>query len=123
MKRYIYLFLGFVTLGLGILGIFLPVLPTTPFLLLTSFFFVRSSDRLNRWLMNHRVFGPQIRSFTEHRALKQSTKVTSVATMWLSMGLSMYFIKNIYVSALLVLIGVSVSYYIISLKTLKPEKI
>jgi len=68
--------------GLGTLGIFVPLLPTTPFLLLAAACFVRSSDRLHDRLMNHRVYGPIIRGFREHRALPASSKVTILVFTW-----------------------------------------
>ena len=69
-------------MGLGTLGIFVPLLPTTPFLLLAAACFVRSSDRLHNWLMNHRVYGPVIRGYREHKALPASSKVTILVFTW-----------------------------------------
>ena len=73
---------GVLSVGLGTLGIFVPLLPTTPFLLLAAACFVRSSDRLHLWLMNHRVYGPSIRGYREHRALPASSKVTILVFTW-----------------------------------------
>lgn len=73
---------GVVSVGLGTLGIFVPLLPTTPFLLLAAACFVRSSDRLHHWLMNHRVYGPVIRGYREHKALPASSKVTILVFTW-----------------------------------------
>jgi uncharacterized membrane protein YbaN (DUF454 family) len=73
---------GVLSVGLGTLGIFVPLLPTTPFLLLAAACFLRSSDRLHGWLMRHRVYGPIIRGFREHRALPASSKVTILVFTW-----------------------------------------
>lgn len=121
MKKAAYGSLGFIFLALGITGIFLPVLPTTPFMLLASFFFLRSSERMHRWITNHKVFGPPIKNYMKHRGMRKSTKVKAVSTLWLSLGLSIYIVKNMYVDALLIFIGIAVSLYLLSLKTITEE--
>jgi uncharacterized membrane protein YbaN (DUF454 family) len=121
MKKAAYGSLGFIFLALGITGIFLPVLPTTPFMLLASFFFLRSSERMHRWITNHKVFGPPIKNYMKYRGMRKSTKVKAVSTLWLSLGLSIYIVKNLYVDALLISIGIAVSLYLLSLKTLTEE--
>lgn len=91
MKRRLYIFAGFVSLGSGLLGLVLPILDTTPFLLLAAFCFSRSSPRWHRWLMTHPIFGPYIAAFRERRGLTVEQKrrmggVTTVmlaATAWL----------------------------------------
>jgi uncharacterized membrane protein YbaN (DUF454 family) len=82
--RSLFLLLGWCFVGLGILGVFLPVLPTTPFLLLAASCFVRSSERSRQWLLQHRWLGPTIRDWEERRAVRRSVKrlayvVTSIA--------------------------------------------
>ncbi|MGD9809286.1 MAG: YbaN family protein [Deferribacterales bacterium] len=121
MKKAAYGSLGFIFLALGITGIFLPVLPTTPFMLLASFFFLRSSERMHRWITNHKVFGPPIKNYMKYRGMRKSTKVKAVSTLWLSLGLSIYIVKNMYVDALLIFIGIAVSLYLLSLKTITEE--
>ncbi|REJ75619.1 MAG: DUF454 domain-containing protein [Acidobacteria bacterium] len=78
-KRVVFLSLGLIAVGLGFLGVFLPLLPTTPFLLLAAFLFSKSSERLHDWLLNHRIFGKFIRDWREHRAIAPRAKVLSVA--------------------------------------------
>lgn len=72
--RLIWIALGFLSLGLGTAGAFLPLLPTVPLYLLAGFFFARSSDRLHDWLVNHRTFGPPIRDWYERRAISRRAK-------------------------------------------------
>ena len=74
--------LGSISLALGILGIFLPLLPTTPFLLLTAALYFKGSPRLYNWLLNHRHFGPYIRNFRENKAIPLRAKVISLVLMW-----------------------------------------
>jgi len=73
--------LGFGALGLGIAGIVLPLVPTTPFLLLAAFFFARCSARLETWLLTHRVFGRMIADWRRERAIRRRTKIVAIATM------------------------------------------
>ena len=121
MKKAIHGSLGFLFLALGFIGIFIPVLPTVPFMLLASFFFFRSSERMHSWLLNHKIFGPPIRDFSENRSLKSSTKKRAIITLWLSLFLSIYLVSNHYVDLVLILIGLSVSVYLLSLKTSDTE--
>jgi len=114
---------GVVSLSAGIIGIFIPILPTTPFLLLAAFCFLHSSKRMHEWLLNHKVFGPYIQSYMQHRALKQKTKVLAIATLWASLGLSLLVVQKLYVSVILLTVGILVSIYLLSLKTLTPEMI
>ena len=72
---------GLVSLALGAIGIFVPLLPTTPLVLVAAFCFANSSDRLHRWLLNHNVFGPLIDNWRQHRAISRNAKVTSVVSM------------------------------------------
>ena len=74
LVRCLFFLLGWAFVGLGVLGMFLPVLSTTPFLLLAGSCFIRSSERSRRWLLNHRWFGPIIRDWEERRAVRRSVK-------------------------------------------------
>lgn len=77
--RIFWLILGLASLSLGIVGIVLPLLPTTPFLLLSAFCFARSSDRLHDWLLAHRIFGPLLENWRRHRAIARSAKLAATA--------------------------------------------
>jgi len=121
MKKIFMAIFGFIFLALAIIGIFVPVLPTTPFLLLAAFFFLRGSERMHNWLINHRTFGPSINSYMNHRALRKSTKIKAISTLWISLGLSIYLVKNTYVDVMLIIIGLAVGFYLLSLKTMQEE--
>lgn len=90
-RRGLYLSLAAVFFGLGAVGAMLPGLPTTPFLLLTSFFLIRSSPRLNRRLMQSRFFGSILRDWHEHRGVRTHVKVKTVVLILLVMVVSLYF--------------------------------
>lgn len=79
--RFACILAGWFFLGVGVAGVFLPLLPTTPFLLLSSFFFVRGSPRTHRWLMNHRLLGRYVRDWHEKRGVRPSVKITAFAML------------------------------------------
>ncbi len=85
MRNTAYKSLGFLFLGLAILGVILPVLPATPFLLLAAWFFSRSSEKWHQWLLRSELFGPIIRNWETNRCVARRTKVVSIALM-LGMG-------------------------------------
>jgi len=87
----VYKLLGFVSLGLAILGIPLPILPTTPFLLLAAWFFARSSEKWHRWLLASELFGPMIRNWELNRCISLRTKLAAVGSMALVGGASVTF--------------------------------
>ena len=80
-KRIALIFVGIISLALGGLGVFLPLLPTTPFILVAAFAFANSSERLHRWLVDHDVFGPLIANWRSHGAISRKAKVASILAM------------------------------------------
>jgi uncharacterized membrane protein YbaN (DUF454 family) len=121
IKKYLLIIAGSLSLFLGILGIFLPILPTTPFLLLTSICYLKSSKRLHTWLMKHKILGPYIYNYITYKAIKKSVKISSLCFLWVTLSTSIYIVNHIHVRILLSVIGVLVSLHILSLKTL-PSK-
>lgn len=119
LKKYILMAVGCLSLFLGILGIFLPLLPTVPFLLLTAYCFARSSSRLYNWLMNHKTLGSYIYNYQTYRAVTRKTKVLAIAFLWGSLGISMSLLPGLYSCLLLSLLGMGVTFYLLSLQTLK----
>lgn len=116
-------FLGIVSLVMGIAGIFLPLLPTTPFLLLSAWLFVRSSPRLYGWLMNHPKLGPYIRNFRENRAIPLRVKIVSVTLVWLTIGYCVVAVVDewLWVQAAMLLLAAGITRHILSYATLKKE--
>lgn len=119
-KRIVYVILGSLFLILGAIGIFIPLLPTTPFWLLTCWFYVRSSEALYNRAMNNRYFGSYIRNYMVDKAIPLRSKFISVSIMWLSAILtSLFLIEYVWVKILLILISIGVTWHILSFPTKK----
>jgi len=116
--RYALLAVGWLSVVLGVIGIFVPVLPTTPFLLLAAACFVRSSRRFYLWLVNHPRLGPWIRDYLEGNGIPLKGKVYALGLMWASIGLSCYLVPLPWARAFMLTSAVLVSLYILRQKTL-----
>ena len=116
--RYALLAIGWLSVLLGVIGIFVPVLPTTPFLLLAAACFVRSSRRFYLWLVNHRHLGPWIRDYLEGNGIPLKGKVYAIGLMWASIGLSCYLVPMPWARAFMLTSAVLVTLYILRQKTL-----
>ncbi|NYT03626.1 MAG: DUF454 domain-containing protein [Candidatus Methanofastidiosa archaeon] len=121
VKKYALIFTGSTSLALGIVGIFVPVLPTTPFLLVSSFCYIRSSKRLHDWLINHRIFGSFLYNYINYGAVKRGTKIGSLIFLWATLSISIYFLRYFPLRILLLVIGLGVSIHILTLKTLEKN--
>jgi len=106
--RCILVMLGVISFGLGVLGIFVPGLPTTPFLLLSAFLFFRSSEKLYNWLIHHPRFGAYIRYYRIYKAIPLKTKIYATALMWLMIFIStVFFIEHIVIDIIVIAAGVT----------------
>ncbi|MBN1410809.1 MAG: YbaN family protein [Spirochaetales bacterium] len=124
MKKVFLIIAGNISLSLGVAGIFLPVLPTTPFLLLSAACFLRSSDKLYYWLTHHRIFGNYIQGYVKYKAISLRAKVISITALWLVIGSTIiFFISSLWIRILLILIAVGVTFYLVSIKTLTQKMI
>ena len=117
-KKIILIFVGSLALILGVIGIFLPILPTTPFLLLTAYCYLRSSDRLYNWLLNNKYLGRYISEYIKNRTVPRKIKYFAITFLWISLLVSILLIDLLYVGILLSVIGIAVSIHILSLKEL-----
>ena len=94
MIRIFYILSGIISLIIGFIGIFLPILPTTPFLLLSAACFYRGSEKLHDWLLNSRYFGPYIKSYEEKGGLTKSTKVKAILITWITVIITTYYLLD-----------------------------
>lgn len=117
--RYLMIAGGLLSVGLGIIGIVLPILPTTPFFLLAAYLFVRSSQRLYRWLITHRVFGNYIRNYIQHKAISRGVKAFTLVLLWGTIGFSIYLMSHlVWIQILLLIVAIGVSIHVLRLRTM-----
>jgi len=121
--RLVYYLLGFIFLSLGIIGIFLPILPTTPFVLLAAYCFSRSSERMHRWLLDNRLFGPAIRQWQQHRSMTPKTKKRALLLIIISFSITIvFFVEPLYVRFLLFLIAMVLITFLMRIPVQIPAK-
>jgi len=120
LSRLALLLAGNFFVAFGILGIFLPLLPTTPFLLLAAACYIRSSERFYNWLMNNKWLGNYIKNYREKKSIPLKVKVLSLSFLWLTIGYSVLFVVNIFLlRVILILIAIGVTIHVLSIRTLK----
>jgi uncharacterized membrane protein YbaN (DUF454 family) len=120
LVRVLFFTVGTICLFLGVIGVFIPVLPTTPFLLLSAACYLRSSTRMHRWLFDNRYFGEYLRNYRDGKGLPLNTKIFTLTLLWVTICYSMLFIVVLWtVQLILSIIAIAVSVHIILLPTLK----
>lgn len=120
LNKWVLIIVGTSFVVLGIIGIFLPLLPTTPFLLLAAACYARSSKRFYNWLLNNRWFGNYIRNYREGKGVPLKIKVLSISFLWIAIGYSAIFALHILLGRIvLILIVIGVTVHILYIKTLK----
>lgn len=119
MKKIFLLSLGTISLVLGCLGIFLPLLPTTPFLLLSAFCFSKSSEKFHKALLENKIFGQYIRDYQEKKGVTLKNKIIAISILVISITFSLTKISSFHLKLFLILVLFGVSYHILRLKTLK----
>ena len=119
MKRTILISLGWLCVGLGFVGVFVPGIPTTIFLIIALWAFTKSSEKLRHWLLNHKRFGPILNNWQEHKVVPRRAKILMVVLMSLAVILFYYSLQSLILTIGLIIILISVAIYVISL----PSKI
>ncbi len=116
--KVLFLVLGFTSLTLGLVGMILPVLPTTPFLLLSAFLFSKSSPQWYNWLVRHPKLGPYIVNFREKKIIPRKIKITAITMLWASILVSSVLLQGkLWLQAMLPGIAIAVSIHICSYKS------
>ncbi|MBK8944474.1 MAG: YbaN family protein [Ignavibacteriae bacterium] len=122
MKKVVFKILGIFFVAIGIIGIFVPLLPTTVFLLIASYFFLKVSPELNTWLLQNKYLGIYLRNYKEKTGVPLIAKISSISLLWISILYTIFFlIQNVYLQIFLFLIAIIVSIHILSMKTFKLQ--
>lgn len=120
--KVILIIAGTISLALGVIGIFLPLLPTTPFLLLAAACYAGGSKKFYGWLINNRLFGSYIRNYREGKGIELKVKVVSVASLWITIGYSAIYIVPVITGKLvLIAIAACVTAHILSRPTIRGD--
>lgn len=120
IRKAALIFLGTVCVGLGVLGMFLPLLPTTVFLLMAAYCYSHSSERFHTWLLNNRWCGSYIRNYKSGQGISIRQKVSTIAVLWASIGLSLWLLNaGLWLALLLIAIAAAVSIHMLMIKTFR----
>ena len=123
LRRRILIIAGTIFTGIGVIGIFVPILPTTPFLLLAAACYVRSSRRFYNWLLSNRFFGVYVKNYLEGKGMPLKVKILVIALLWITIGLLIGFVvEHLVVKIILVVIHTGVTIHIILIKTVKRNE-
>ena len=118
--KYFYFISGLLLVAIGIIGIFLPLLPTTIFLILASICFLKSSPKANEWLRNHKILGVYIDNYQNKSGLTIKSKLINITLLWISISVSAFlFTEELFIRILLFAIAIGVSIHLVMIKTKK----
>ena len=121
--RHVYFTLGWLFFALGAIGVVLPVVPTTPFMLLALWAFSRSSQRFHNWLYSHRFFGPPLQQWDKYRVIPLYAKILSISFMSISLLYMLLFVAmNVWIKVLVALLMMYGAWFILSKPSFPPEK-
>ncbi len=124
VKKYLLIIAGSLSLTIGVIGIFVPLLPTTPFLLLSAVCFLNSSITLYNRLVNNKFFGKYISDYLKYRAVSKKSKVITITLLWVVIIISIIFATQIlWIRILLLIVAISVTIHLLLLKTLDLDRI
>ena len=123
LKKKILLIAGTISVAIGVVGIFVPLLPTTPFLLLAAACYSRSSKWFYRWLLDNRFFGTYVRNYVKGRGVPLRIKIYTIALLWSTIGLSIFLTSpSIIVKIVLIIVAIGVTLHMILLRGVKRNK-
>ncbi|WP_461612635.1 YbaN family protein [Clostridium sp. Marseille-QA1073] len=111
VKKYVLIGLGFLSLGLGIVGIVLPILPTTPFLLLSSYCFAKGSNKFHTWFISTKIYKNHLEDFVKTRAMTLKNKLSILCTAFTMLIIAFALNNNPYVRSLIIVLCIIMAYY------------
>jgi len=120
-KKNIFKLLGIIFMVIGSIGLFLPILPTTPFVLVSAYFFYNSSPKLFMYLISNKYFGLSLYIYIKYRSIELRAKLISLIFLWTSGSISMYFITISSVKIMMIIIFIIVTIHILSFPTLSNK--
>lgn len=124
LVKYLYFISGILLVSIGVIGIFLPLLPTTIFLILASLCFVKSSPKANEWLRNHKILGMYIKNYQDKSGLTIKSKFFNIFFLWTMISASAIFFTELwYIRLLLFAIAIGVTIHLLLIRTKKTDKI
>ena len=116
--KVVLIIAGIIFTATGMIGVFVPILPTTPFLILAAACFLRSSDRMYHWLLSNRIFGKYLKNYLDKKGIPLGVKVFTIILLWATILLSAFvFVDIIWVSILLVIIALGVTIHLVMIRT------
>ncbi len=119
----LFVTLGTLFLGIGLVGIIVPILPTTPFLLLATSFYARGSDKFHNWLLNNKIFSAYIRHYIDGKGMPLKVKLFTIALLWVAISSTMAFVvDDLVVRLILVSVAIGVTVHIALIKSYKKAK-
>ena len=122
MKNLLFILLGYLFVALGIIGIFLPLVPTTIFLIIASYFFMKGSPKLNQKLLNNKYLGHYVKNYYKYKGMTLKSKVSAIVMLWIAILFSViYVVEFVFIKIFLILLAIGISTYILLLKTLSPD--
>ncbi|NLZ93252.1 MAG: DUF454 domain-containing protein [Firmicutes bacterium] len=124
LGKIMLILIGSLAVLLAVIGIFVPLLPTTPFLILATGCYLRSSEKLYAWLLNHKWCGAYIKNYCEKKGVPLKTKIIAISVLWISIVSSVIFFTSLlFVRLMLLLIAAGVTMHLLSLKTLQENPV
>lgn len=122
IRKAVLIFFGTLCVGLGVLGLFLPLMPTTVFLLLAAYCYSRSSETFHNWLMNNRFLGKYISSYKSGKGISVSQKISTISVLWISIGASIWMLAaSFWPTLLLLAVAIGVTVHLLWIKTYRTE--
>ena len=122
LKKGLLIIAGTISTAIGIVGIFVPILPTTPFLLLAAACYLRSSQRFYNWLLNNRFFGVYVRNYIQGRGMPLKIKIITIFVLWVTITCSAIFaVEDLIIRIILFIIAIGVTVHIVLIKTTPKE--
>lgn len=122
VRKAILIFLGTVCVGLGVMGMFLPLMPTTVFLLMAAYCYSKSSEKFHNWLMTNKLFGKYISDYKSGKGISLRQKISTIVILWASIGFSIWYVEgSFWLTILLAAIAVGVTLHLVLLRTYRPE--